>query len=301
MTSPTKPPHPQLVTRDLGPARVTITLDAGPRIVGYVLDEHRDLFADLPNVTIDHPSMGPFRMIGGHRLWRAPEIPRITYQPDDRPVAVEQRDDGLTVTGPPDADGIVKVISMTQHVSLTIVDHVLRNEGPRPVRTAPWAITQLTPGGTAILPHGDDGDDDGVLPDRSVTVWPYTDLKDPGVSYEPGQTRVFSDDASTKWKIGQPNRAGWLAYAADGAVFVKWAPLHDEHRVYPHLGASVEFYRDRRFVELESLSPVDELAPGGEMAHREVWTMIEYTGDTPDDVLHDLPSDPLEGESAIAS
>lgn len=279
---------------------MTITLDAGPRIVGYVLDGHRDLFADLPDATIDHPSVGRFRMIGGHRLWRAPEVPRITYQPDDRPVAVDQRDDGLTVNGPPDSDDIVKTISITQHGSLTIVDHTLRNEGSRPVRTAPWAITQLRPGGTAVLPYGGDGDHEGVLPDRSVTVWRYTDLKDPGVSYESGQTRVSSDDTSTKWKIGQPNRAGWLAYAADGVVFVKWAPLHDERRVYPHLGASVEFYRDRRFVELESLSPVDDLVPGGEMAHREVWTMIEYTGDSPDDVLHALPSNPLQGESATS-
>lgn len=271
---------------------MTVTLDAGPRVISYRPEGHPNLFADLPDASIDHPAIGRYWFIGGHRLWRAPEVPEVTYQTDDQPVEVEQNGSRLTLLGGRDSDGIAKEISLEQRGDLTIVDHKLLHEGSQPVRTAAWAITQLRPGGVAILPQDTNGDLGDLLPDRTLTLWPYTDLNDPGVILGSRDLRISVDDASAKWKVGLANRDGWLAYVVDGTGFVKWSQPHDNTGTYPHLGSSVECYRDHRFLELESLSPMRELEPGDEIAHREVWTMLRVEGEL-DELLASLPPDPL--------
>lgn len=278
---------------ELGPVRVTVTLDAGPRVVGYRSDGHPNLFAELPNASIDHPSIGTFWFIGGHRLWRAPEFPEITYQLDEQSIEVHQVDDSLSLVGAPDADGVVKEMSLEQLGELTLVDHRLRNDGPRAVYTAAWAITQLSTGGVAILPQDRAADVHSLLPNRTLTLWPYTDLTDPGATLGRHEVRVSVDGTSAKWKVGQANRDGWLAYVVDDSLFVKWSPQHDDSGTYPHLGASVECYRDHRFLELESLSPMQDLQPGDEIVHREIWTMLQVEGEL-DEVLASLPVDPLD-------
>ena len=60
----------------------------------------RNALADLPDATLDCPGSGPFRLLGGHRLWAAPEDPRVTYRPDDHPVEVEELADGVRLTTP---------------------------------------------------------------------------------------------------------------------------------------------------------------------------------------------------------
>lgn len=254
---------------------------------------HRDLFADLPDAVIEHAAVGTFWFIGGHRLWRAPERPPVTYEPDDQPVNVVHDGNALTVTGRPDSDGIVKVLSLTQHGTLTIVDHTLENVGSKSVDTAPWAITQLLPGGRAILPTPSEKvDADGLLPNRTVVLWPYSDVAAAGVSITQNQLVIEASTISTKFKVGQPNRRGWAAYGFSDDFFVKWSPLHDDTSSYVDLDSSVQCYVEGRFVELESLGPLVYLGPGEKCRHREVWTMVRVGGGHLDG-LSSLPSEPL--------
>ena len=58
------------------------------------------------------PDSGTYRFHGGHRLWAAPEVPAITYAPDDHPCAVTTGDDGLTIRAPVDAAGLIKDVSV---------------------------------------------------------------------------------------------------------------------------------------------------------------------------------------------
>ena len=57
-------------------------------------------------------------------------------------------------------------------------------------------------------------------------------------------------------------------------------------------GASVQCYRDDRFVELESLGPLSVLAPGEETSHREVWSLLPTAIAGLEDVLESLPPVP---------
>jgi hypothetical protein len=276
----------QIEIFDLGPVEVTVVRSAGPRILGYARPGGPQLFASLPGEVI-HSATGDFAFIGGHRLWRAPEIPAVTYEPDDRPVGIVRSDRGIRVSGPADLDGITKTIEVRQEGPVTVVEHTLTNMGPSPVRCAAWGITQLAPGGTAVLPQPlEAADPAGVLPNRTMVFWAYTDPAD--IEFRRSEVRIHGSDAGRS-KVGQPNRRGWMAYALDEEVFVKWSPLHDDALDYADLGASIECYRDHRFLELESLGPLTDLEPGAELRHREAWRLIPLGGRPLDDVLASLP------------
>ena len=279
---------------DLGYVEATVALDAGPRVVGYARHGGPQLFARLPGEVIEHPSVGTFSFLGGHRLWRAPEVPAVTYQPDEEQVAVERLNDGLQLTGAADSDGIVKLVSLRQYDRMTVVDHALRHEGTQPVRCAAWAITQLTTGGFAVIPQSLAAvDADGVLPNRSIVLWPYTDPTAAEIEFRSAEVRVTASPRATKTKLGQANRRGWLAYVSGDELFVKWSPLHRDDLDYADLGSSVECFSDHRFLELETLGPLTQLSPGQELHHREVWMLTRLDEVPLDDLLASLPAEPI--------
>ncbi len=278
---------------DLGPVSVTLAVNAGPRVLAYAREGRPSLFASLPEAVIEHPAIGTYRFLGGHRLWRAPEVPAVSYASDDAPVTITETDAGVEIVAPSDTDGVVKAIALSQHGDFTFVDHELRNEGWTPVRSAPWAITQLAPGGTAYLPQRRGPvDDDGVLPNRHLVLWPYTDLSSPEITVLRDLVTVEASERKAKSKIGVPNRRGWTAYACGDQVFVKWAALHRDGDVYVDFGASAQCYRDERFIELETLGPLVTLQPGKRAAHREVWALRDVPDGALADVLESLPSVP---------
>jgi hypothetical protein len=286
-------PGTETATYRIGDAFVSVALDAGPRIVSYSRSGTEQLFADLPEDYIEHPDAGRFYFIGGHRLWRAPERPAITYEPDNRPVTIREFEEGIEITGMADRDGVVKSISMTASGEATVVDHTLRHEGHNDTVTAPWAITQLKVGGTAFLPltrqfpRSED-----VLPDRSIVLWPYTDPSATDITFNRDEVLMNSSGDADRAKIGTQNTRGWIAYRFFDDLFVKWSSTHDDAGSYPDLGSSIECYRDHRFVELETLGPLVTLRPGDSVRHREVWQIFDLTGVPMDDVLKSLPVEP---------
>ncbi len=170
--------------------------------------------------------------------------------------------------------------------------HRLRNSGDRAVACAAWAITQLSPGGTAIMPQPPiDPQTDEVLADRSLVIWPYTDPTASEIHIGRDAVTISGSDSPAKAKLGQTNRRGWVAYVLGGTAFIKWSIRHRDDLEYVDLGASVQVYRDDRFVELESLSPLRTLQPGGSLDHVELWQLLEVSG-IDDDRLLDLGPDP---------
>jgi hypothetical protein len=277
----------------LGPVEVEVATQAGPRIVGYSRAGGPQLFASLPDAVLGCPGEEDFRFLGGHRLWRSPEVPSITYHPDNAPVEIIEERDGFTVSGGTDRDGIVRALTVSQHGGYTVVDHRLENLGSVEVLTAPWAITQLAPGGTAILPeHREMMDPDGVLPNRRLVVWPYTDLSASEITFATDSVMVEASARESKSKVGMPNTRGWLAYVHRGELFITWSPCHDENSTYPDFGASVQCYRDERFIELETVGPITLLDPGSNVVHREVWHLRPVGSDSVADVIASLPLAP---------
>jgi hypothetical protein len=96
------------------------------------------------------------------------------------------------------------------------------------------------------------------------------------------------------FKIGVENRRGWLAYWRSGEVFVKWSRTHRDDADYLDRGASAQVYRNDRFIELETLSPLTVLAPGERIEHREVWRLHRASGESVSGLTEALER--IEGE-----
>jgi hypothetical protein len=263
-----------------------VTQSVGPRIIGLALQGDANLFAELPDETAACPGEGTYSFRGGHRLWHAPEDPRRTYIPDDTPVTVTDTESGILVTQPVEAQtGIQKSLTITLDGQETrvIIDHTLHNLGKWPVEVAPWAITQLKPGGVAILPQAiGPADEYGVLPNRHIVLWPYTQISSPHIKWGDQYVFVKATMQSGALKIGFPNPVGWMAYVIEDTLFVKHAAYQPE-AIYFDRGSSSECYCNPRFLELETLGPRTKLAPGESVTHRETWTLHSGVSFRPDE------------------
>ena len=286
---------------ELRAGRLTLAIARafGPRIVGLQLDDGPNFLAVAPQAVLRAPDVEPYNLRGGHRLWVAPEIPAITYRPDDDPVVIEEIPGGASVTGPVDpVTGLRRTIELRPHADrpAVAVDHTIENHGQVTLSVAPWTLTQFRLGGRAYLPIAAAPSDPlRLLPDRSMVLWPYTRLDDPRFHVSGAIAQIeaaIKPDADgiapgDPFKLGGPNRDGWLAYAIDGQLFVKRAA--QAAGSLPDMGAIAQVYCDDRFIELETLGALVDLGPGGAIEHRETWE------------LHTLPPDAgLEAIVALA-
>lgn len=254
-----------------------ITQSVGPRILSLRLRDGPNLFAELPDTKLVCPGYGVLTFWGGHRLWHAPESRQRTYQPDYRPLSVQELADGIQVIQPLEAPtGIQKTLQVHLPTAepTVIVDHLLTNAGLWPIELAPWAITQFKPGGVAILPQPiGNSDPDGLTPNRQLALWPYTDIRSPYITWGNDFILVSATMERPAIKLGFPNPAGWLAYHWRDALFVKKAPFNPQ-ATYTDRGSSSECYCNDQFLELETLGPRTILAPGETAHHREVWQLF---------------------------
>jgi hypothetical protein len=254
---------------------LVVTISAGPRILGLLAFEG-NLLAILPDSGIDLADGGRYRFIGGHRLWVAPEIPEITYQRDERACTATEVDGGVRVEGPADGAGLVKSIEARPDGDGWVVDHALRNDSDAPMTIAPWAITQLPIGGEIVLPIPSSRD--GVLPDRALVLWPYTDLSDPRIRVEADALRIDAAPGRSALKVGAAPGDGTVAYRRRSTVFEKTAIL-DPDGEFADRGAAVQVYVCDEFCELETLGALATVAPGDAATHRERWSVTTAPSD----------------------
>lgn len=256
--------------------RLDYLTEAGPRLVRlFLAGSDENLLADAFDFTIPTP-YGDYAFLGGHRLWHAPEIPPRTYVPDLTGLVIEEFPGGVRLLHPAEAQtGIAKMLAVRlvpDRAALTL-EHELRNEGPWPVELAPWALTQLPLGGTAILPlPSGPVDPAGVLANRHLALWSYTSLDDPRLCLKDPAILIRARAARPPVKVGYANPLGWLAYWRAGVLFVKrfaFQPGAD----YPDFDSNAESYCDDRFIELESLGPLTRLEPGQSTHHTETWEL----------------------------
>ncbi len=268
----------QCVRLSLGDLSLLLTSEIGPRILALHWRGGANLFAEVPEGTINRgDGSEPFRFWGGHRFWHAPELPRRTYLPDNGPIAVEQIEDGVIVSAPVEAQtSLQKTLRVVLRAPSQVeVEHRLTNHGLWPIECAAWAITQCRPGGSAILPQrSTPADPYRVLPNRTLVLWPYTDLSSPYLRLGKQYLFISAPEGQEAVKIGWPNSRGWLAYHLDGTLFVKHVPF-DPHVTYLDQGASSQCYAGAHFVEVESLGPATLLHPGATVTHTERWSLHE--------------------------
>jgi len=255
-----------------GAIQVEVLVAAGPRIVGLRrAGSPANLLAETPDLGWE-TSLGRYELLGGHRLWIAPEDPEMVAAPDSEGLAVQRLVDGLRLTGAVElATGCVRSMEVRLDPTmpaLTVL-HQVANRGPSSLELAPWSITQLPLGGLALLPQRPAVAGHRPRPNRNLVLWPYSSWEDPRFRIRDGLVAVHAI-AGAELKVGFLDDTGWVAYVRDGTALVRrFEPAPDE--AHPDLGCNVEAYCGAHYLELEILGPIRELGPGASTTLLERW------------------------------
>ena len=247
------------------------------RIVRFSPHGQPNLFADLGLSPIETP-YGKFYFRGGHRIWHSPEAMPRTYIPDNDGASVSEIPNGVRIEMPTEAwTHIAKSveIQLNPDQPQVILRHELRNDGPWAVEFAAWALTMFRLGGVAIFPQPvGNVDETGLLSNRQLIIWPYTRMADSRLNWRDDFILAHATPSLPPFKLGYFNPHGWMAYWLDGALFVKrFEPLID--RDYPDHGCNAESYFNDKFIELESLGPLERVNPGQTIVHNELWEIYD--------------------------
>lgn len=226
-----------------------VTVDLGPRIIRFgfvdgqnVMNANRDEFVPLTDESYEaHFGKGKkWENFGGHRLWACPESFPETYNPDDSVVGYEITDCGAVFTPKAEtANGLQKCIEVkmdkddaNMQVSLSI-----KNISENDKQYAVWSLSVCEKGGTLVLPMNDN--DTGLLPNRVISVWSYTDLSDDRIYFGSKYATVRQDTSRTQpIKLGFDLNKGTAYYCLGEDIFAKTFTTNHPKGTYADGGCS---------------------------------------------------------------
>jgi hypothetical protein len=245
----------------------------GMRIIGLGrAGRDENILGTFPDLSWNTP-WGLYRFLGGHRLWVAPERFPDVCEPEVGIVVSRLGEDGVRIAQARTVEsGIAKTIEvrLDEDAAEVAVRHELSNRGSAPVEAAPWGLTMLRLGGSAIVPHNPaamSGPD--YTPNRAFVAWPYTSWTDPRLSLR-DDALIWHATAGTRWKIGTFSSTGTIGYL-QGDVLLEKQFVAKPDAVHADLGCNVEIFSNEQFAELETLGPLTTLGPGESVAHEERW------------------------------
>lgn len=273
-----------------GKIKAVITLDIGPRIIFFGFIDGQNIMCDNRKLLggrtdADYEKLfgagKKWENLGGHRIWAAPEEWPLTYTPDDMPVSYKKTDSGAVFTcDASEKAGFEKCleISMDDSSASMEVHMTLKNISEKARDCSIWALSVSTTGGTLVLPMNND--DTVLLPNRIISVWPYTDIKDSRYEISDKYAVIQNTNKEKPLKLGFDLKRGNSYYFVGGEVFRKeFATFHDSE-VYFDNGCSFETYNCDKFIEIETLGPIKTVAPKEQIEHTEKWYL--YKSDNPD-------------------
>ncbi len=259
-----------------------VTTDIGPRIVRFGFINSQNFLYLVPEFA-GKTGGEVWRIYGGHRLWHAPEAMPRSYNPDNDKVEYSMRDNCIKLIQSREVTtGIAKEIEITldpKENEVTVL-HRLVNQNLWDIELAVWPITMLERGGRAIIPQEPYGSEsEFLLPARSLTLWQFTKMNDPRWIWGERYIQAKQDTALiSEQKIGVTNKQGWTAYLLNAELLVKrFDFIHNAP--YPDFGCNNEVFMNGNFLEIETLSPLGKIAPGGKIEHTEHWLLTKATAD----------------------
>lgn len=260
-----------------GDFKIIVTTDVGPRVIAGFAGKNKHNIFCVKEDTAGTSGAKDWQIYGGHRLWHAPETKERTYAPDNVKIEAKELKNGgvCFINKKEETTGISKSVTISPLGKNKFrVEHKLRNENVWDIEVAAWALSVMAPGGTGIIPLPQ-GDKKALLPNRYMTIWPYTNMADERFTWGENFILVNQPGGSGKpAKIGLNCEDGCIAYVNSGTAFVK----KFEHFIdaeYPDNGCSIECYTCNFMQEIETLSPLYVLAPGEEIIHVEEWLAVD--------------------------
>ncbi len=256
-----------------GTLTAIVTTDFGPRIISLSISGGRNLLSCLEETKGKIGSGKTFSGYGGHRLWYSPEIEGRTNAPDNDPAEYEIFESGVAVFAAPEKKtGIIK--SMEIHMSegnSLMVRHNIQNESLFPVELAAWGITMFDRTGLLVVPHNDY--DSGYMSNRSISLWPYSDMNDDRVYWGKKYITVQQTDRKNPFKFGMSVEKEWAACFVNGCAVVKKFD-YDFEGLYANGDCNFESYVCGDFIEVESLTPLVTVGIGEMLSYDEEWLVF---------------------------
>ncbi len=263
-----------------------ITVDIGPRIIhfGYVGGQNI-MYADRSALgsktnkefTDFFGKDKKWENLGGHRIWTSPEAYPQTYYPDDCKVEYEKTDCGVVFTPKAEAEnGVAKQleIKMNKDTADMQVTMRVKNISKKSIEFAIWGLSVSNQGGTLIIPMNDN--DTGLLSNRIVSVWPYTDMSDNRIYWGKKYVTLHQDtNATSPIKLGFDLNKGTVYYVLGDDIFRKSYATYHPTSKYPDGGCSFETYTNNLFIEVESLGELKEVKPNETSEHTENWSLCK--------------------------
>lgn len=258
-----------------GESELIVTTDVGPRVIRYGFVGGQNLFFEKAD-ELGKSDETWWAMRGGHRLWASPEIKPDTYALDNSPVQAALGDDGsISLLQPVEPEtGLRKEIAIEYEGAGVTVTHRIMNKGKSRRNIAPWALSQMAPGGTGLVAlPARGGHSEQLLPTNPLVMWAYTNFADKRWMFTK-QYIVLRQDSTdhSPQKTGLFNVNTRAAYLLGTELFIKRSQA-DPNAVYPDFHCSFEVFTNGDFLELETLGPLRDLAPGATVEHVERWSL----------------------------
>jgi len=260
-----------------GEVELLLTSDVGPRVMRFGFVGGQNLFREFEG---QMGTSGESEWVprGGHRVWIAPEDPVKSYAPENEPVSVKVDRDWIEATQPVEPlTGIEKKIAIRMAAAGTDVEvaHTLRNAAAETVTLAPWALSMMARGGHGIHgfpPRGTHPED--LPPTNPLVMWAFTDLADPRWRFSKKYMVLRQDPSNAiPQKLGTGKAKTWGAYLLNGELYIKRYEAVAGPDAYPDFGCCYETFTNADILELETLGPLVQLAPGKSVTHTERWSL----------------------------
>ena len=261
-----------------------VTIDVGPRIIRYGFVGGQNIMCDNRNAA-DPKEDAQFQdffgkgkkweILGGHRIWTSPESYPESYYPDLTPVKYEITESGAIFT--PDAEtenGVQKQLEIKMDPDDTNMHVTMRvkNIANAMQEFSIWGLTVSATGGTLIIPMNDN--DTGLLANRNISVWPYTNLADSRLHFGNHYVTLHQDTNEIRaLKLGFDLNNAEAYYCLGEDIFRKTYETYHPHEKYPDNNCSFETYTCATFIEVESLSPLKKVMPNDTVSMTEHWSL----------------------------
>ncbi len=260
-----------------GDVELIVTSDVGPRVIRYGFIGGQNLFAEF-TAQLGHSGEAEWQARGGHRIWVGPEAVPMSYALDNVPVQVVVGTDTLELTEPVEKEtGFQKTmrIRLAASGSGVEVSQSIRNTNDSARKIASWALTMMAPGGTAVTGFPPRGTHPKMLgPTNPLVMWGYTNFSDPRWKLTEKYVILRQDPKATvPVKVGLWNKDTWEAYLLGSDLFVKSTTALAGPEAYPDMGCSLETFTNGAFLEMETLGPLESVAPGQSIGHTEHWSL----------------------------
>ena len=268
--------HPEMgnmLWLEEGDIQIGIALDYGIRVRHLSIKGMENLYYEQPADFSDgFGSADTWKLRGGHRLWLTPECDD-SYYPDDAPVSYTLKENGVLIVQDVEPPlGIQKTLEITFKEDGTVyLMHNFYNRNDHPIRGASWAINSLDASGEIEFSYagGKKGD---FYPGTVVALWGQTSLADPRLTFYSDRIHAKYLPISDYFKLGVycPNGVATLESKGQKLTMGFAAP---DIRTLPDQGCNFELYMHKMFLEMESLGPVTDIAPGESASHWETWKL----------------------------